>query len=92
MDERISHKSSSNDVTVNSCVVMFVMNDYDWLLQVMEAFQRAEKKKKPSPDLLFTDVFQEMTPPLEKQLKEMKEHVTKYSEHYPLGSHEPWQQ
>ena len=58
----------------------------------MEAFQRAEKKKKPSPDLLFTDVFQEMTPPLEKQLKEMKEHVTKYSEHYPLGSHEPWQQ
>ena len=57
----------------------------------MEAFQRAEKKKKPTPDYLFTDVYDELTPQLTRQMRDMKEHVSKYKEHYPLDSYEPMQ-
>ena len=57
----------------------------------MEAFQRAEKKKKPTPDYLFTDVYDELTPQLTRQMRDMKEHVNKYKEHYPLDSYEPMQ-
>ena len=53
-------------------------------LQVLDAFNDAEKRLKPNPELLFTDVYDEMPERLKQQMKEMKEHVTKYSEHYPL--------
>ncbi len=59
-----------------------------FFLQVLEAFSQAEKKKKPSPNLLFTDVYDQMTPQLEKQLKEMKDHVTNYKEQYPIDQYE----
>ena len=55
----------------------------------MEAFARAEKKKKPNPESLFTDVYDKMTPRLEKQLQAMKSHCTQYKEQYPFDSHEP---
>uniref|UniRef100_A0A8D3E8L2 2-oxoisovalerate dehydrogenase subunit alpha n=1 Tax=Scophthalmus maximus TaxID=52904 RepID=A0A8D3E8L2_SCOMX len=51
---------------------------------VMEAFEKAEKRLKPSPELLFTDVYQEMTPNLDKQRQSMWRHVQQYKEHYPL--------
>ncbi|KAK2171678.1 hypothetical protein NP493_1042g00039 [Ridgeia piscesae] len=56
--------------------------------QVLEAFSRAEKKLKPNPELMFTDVYDEMTPELKKQLSSMKEHVQLYKENYPLGNFE----
>lgn len=51
---------------------------------VMEAFEKAERRLKPNPDLLFTDVYEEMTPGLNKQRESMWRHVQQYKEHYPL--------
>ena len=56
----------------------------------MEAFAASEKRLKPSPTHLFTDVYHDVPPHLQKQLNEMKEHVSKYSQHYPLSNHEPF--
>lgn len=56
---------------------------------VMEAFARAEKKKRPNPELLFSDVYDEMPPRIHKQMEDMKSHCTQYKEYYPLDSHEP---
>lgn len=56
--------------------------------QVMEAFSKAEKRKKPNPDFLFTDVYDTIPVHLKKQHQEMREHVNQYKEHYPLNNHE----
>lgn len=52
--------------------------------QVMEAFQQAERKLKPSPRLLFSDVYQEMPAQLRKQQESLARHLQTYGEHYPL--------
>jgi 2-oxoisovalerate dehydrogenase E1 component alpha subunit len=54
----------------------------------MDAFARAEAMKKPSPDLMFTDVYKEFTPHLQKQYEQMRRHVQQYKDHYPLDSHD----
>ena len=56
--------------------------------QILESFNRAEKKLKPRPDEMFYDVYKEMTPHLEKQMAEMKKHVAQYKEHYPVDNYE----
>ncbi|KAG9348375.1 hypothetical protein JZ751_002110 [Albula glossodonta] len=56
--------------------------------QVMEAFERAEGRLKPQPNLLFTDVYQELPLSLRKQREAMWEHLGQYKEHYPLDAHE----
>lgn len=53
---------------------------------MLESFGRAEKKLKPNPELLFDDVYDELLPHLEKQKREMKNHVAKYADHYPLNN------
>lgn len=55
---------------------------------VMEAFERAEKRLKPHPDLMFTDVYDEMTPQIVKQKDAMWRHIQQYKEHYPLDHYE----
>lgn len=55
---------------------------------VMEAFERAERRLKPNPELLFTDVYQEMIPSLNKQRESLWRHVQQYKEHYPLDLYE----
>ncbi|XP_038548907.1 2-oxoisovalerate dehydrogenase subunit alpha, mitochondrial isoform X2 [Micropterus salmoides] len=55
---------------------------------VMEAFEKAEKRLKPNPELLFTDVYLEMTPNLNKQRESLWRHVQQYKEHYPLDQYE----
>ncbi|XP_017553979.1 2-oxoisovalerate dehydrogenase subunit alpha, mitochondrial [Pygocentrus nattereri] len=55
---------------------------------VMEAFERAEKRLKPHPDLLFTDVYNEMTPGLDQQRESFWRHIQQYKEHYPLDLYE----
>lgn len=57
-------------------------------VQVLESFQKAEKRLKPNPEYMFTDVYKEMPEHLEKQLQEMKQHVRNYKEHYPLENFE----
>jgi len=56
--------------------------------QIMQSFARAETHKKPSPELLFTDVYDELLPHIEEQMEEMKRHVTQHADHYPLKSFE----
>ncbi len=55
---------------------------------VMEAFEKAEKRLKPNLELLFTDVYEEMTPTIAKQRDAMWRHVQQYKEHYPLDLYE----
>ncbi|XP_070578940.1 2-oxoisovalerate dehydrogenase subunit alpha, mitochondrial-like [Ptychodera flava] len=56
-------------------------------MNVMQAFQKAEKTLKPSPEELFKDVYDEMPENLKKQMEEMKQHVDQYTEHYPVDSY-----
>lgn len=55
---------------------------------VMEAFEKAERRLKPNPELLFTDIYNEMTPGLAKQKESMLRHIQQYKEHYPLDLYE----
>ncbi|XP_073405239.1 2-oxoisovalerate dehydrogenase subunit alpha, mitochondrial [Dendrobates tinctorius] len=55
---------------------------------VMEAFEEAERKRKPSIDHMFTDVYSEKPPRLKKQEESLKKHLKVYGEHYPLDSFE----
>ncbi|XP_077839166.1 2-oxoisovalerate dehydrogenase subunit alpha, mitochondrial isoform X2 [Macaca mulatta] len=52
--------------------------------KVMEAFEQAERKPKPNPNLLFSDVYQEMPAQLRKQQESLARHLQTYGEHYPL--------
>ncbi|NXY91720.1 ODBA dehydrogenase, partial [Alcedo cyanopectus] len=52
--------------------------------QVMEAFEAAERKPKPNPQLLFSDVYREMPPNLRRQQEALQRHLQTYGEHYPL--------
>ncbi|NWT08368.1 ODBA dehydrogenase, partial [Vireo altiloquus] len=52
--------------------------------QVLEAFEQAEREPKPSPKLLFSDVYLEMPPRLRRQRAELERHLETYGEHYPL--------
>lgn len=51
---------------------------------VMEAFERAERRLKPRPDWLFTDVYDENPTGLQKQQEALQRHLEQYKEHYPL--------
>ena len=51
--------------------------------------QKARAEHKPHLDHMFTDVYDQVTPRLEKQRKEMWQVVNKYKEHYPVDLHEP---
>uniref|UniRef100_A0A667HRR7 2-oxoisovalerate dehydrogenase subunit alpha n=2 Tax=Felinae TaxID=338152 RepID=A0A667HRR7_LYNCA len=56
--------------------------------KVMEAFEQAERKPKPNPNLLFSDVYQEMPAQLRKQQESLARHLQAYGEHYPLDHFE----
>ena len=59
----------------------------DARLQVMEAFGRAEKAKKPPIKYMFTDVYDEMPPHLKEQYEECMAHVQNYPNDYPVDNH-----
>ncbi|CAM2110426.1 unnamed protein product [Caretta caretta] len=52
--------------------------------RVMEAFEQAERKLKPGPQHLFSDVYHEMPPHLQKQQEALLRHLQLYGDHYPL--------
>ncbi|GAB6026028.1 hypothetical protein CHUAL_012239 [Chamberlinius hualienensis] len=56
---------------------------------VMQTFVRAEKKLKPNPLLMFTDVYDDVPKNIQEQMKEMVDHVEHYKEHYPVKHFEP---
>lgn len=55
-----------------------------YVFQVMEAFEQAERKLKPNPSFLFSDVYQEMPAQLRRQQESLARHLQTYGEHYPL--------
>ena len=56
--------------------------------EVLEAFNLAEKLKKPAISELFTDVYNTLTPQLKQQQAEMEETIKMYPEQYPTADHE----
>ena len=55
---------------------------------VRKSIQRAREEPKPHLDMLFTDVYDQVPPQLEKQRREMWKHVNKYKDQYPLKDYE----
>lgn len=51
--------------------------------QVLEAFKRAEKLKKPPIVEMFKDVYKNMPERIKKQQEECFEHLRKYPSDYP---------
>ena len=54
----------------------------------MTEFKKADKRKRPSPDNLFTDVYDTMLKHIREQYENMKRHISKFPEHYPLEHYE----
>ncbi len=54
---------------------------------VLKAFTKAEKEKKPSLDEVFSDVYDTLPKHLQEQQEEMRRIIKKYSEHYPLSAY-----
>lgn len=55
---------------------------------LLRAFQEAEKAKKPPIRAMFEDVYERLTPDLEKQMAELREHMEKYPDEYEVGEFE----
>lgn len=51
---------------------------------VLEAFSKAEKRKKPSISEMFTDVYDKLPKHLQEQQKKSMELIKKYGQHYQL--------
>ncbi|KAI1826697.1 dehydrogenase E1 component [Xylaria intraflava] len=55
---------------------------------VLKAFSQAEREKKPPIRSIFEDIYEELTPDLKAQMKELREHLEKYPDEYELGEYE----
>jgi len=53
--------------------------------QVRNSLKNAISYKKPSINSMFDDVLESIPPNLIAQRNELKEHLSKYSEYYPLS-------
>ena len=56
--------------------------------EVMQAFLRAEKKRKPNVIEMFKDVYDEMPLNLQKQHQDLVTHLKEYKKHYPIDQHQ----
>ncbi|KAK0641275.1 thiamine diphosphate-binding protein [Cercophora newfieldiana] len=55
---------------------------------VLKAFSEAEREKKPPVWTMFEDVYENLTPDLEAQMKVLKEQLEAYPDEYDLGEFE----
>ena len=55
---------------------------------ILKSFNSAEKRKKPSIDELFTDVYDEIPPHLKEQQAELNRLMKEYPEHYDTSAFE----
>lgn len=58
------------------------------IFQVLTKFQEGEKIKKPSIDMMFTDVYAEMPAHIQEQREQLREHLKEYGKHYPIEQFE----
>ena len=74
---------------VNTNNRLFVIHEiFSHSLQVMEAFSKAEIRKKCNPETMFDDVYDEIPDHIREQKEQMVNHVNQYKEHYPLKLYE----
>jgi 2-oxoisovalerate dehydrogenase E1 component alpha subunit len=59
----------------------------DARVAVLQAFNKAETRKKPPVSELFTDVYDKLPKHLQDQQKKLHELIAKYPEQYPLDAH-----
>jgi len=55
---------------------------------ILKAFSKAEREKKPPIGDIFSDVFAEPTPELKEQSEQLKEILEKYPDEYDLGEYD----
>ncbi|CAJ2505263.1 Uu.00g126570.m01.CDS01 [Anthostomella pinea] len=55
---------------------------------VLKAFSEAEREKKPPIRAMFEDIYEELTPDLKAQMRELSAHLEKYPDEYDLGEFE----
>jgi 2-oxoisovalerate dehydrogenase E1 component alpha subunit len=58
----------------------------DHRASILVAMKAAEKRPIPTIDHLITDVYDQPTPQLRQQLKQLKAHIRKYPDQYPKTS------
>ena len=77
-------------IDLNTTLTSFfrVNSKYRFNFQVMECFHNAEKVKRAKPTDMFEDVFDKLPANLERQKKEMLEHIKNYKSEYPLDLYE----
>lgn len=56
--------------------------------QILQEFSAAEKIKKPALKYMFEDVYEELTPDLKAQMKELKRLIETYPKEYDLSQHD----
>lgn len=54
--------------------------------EVLEGMKKAEKRPPPPLETLITDVYDEVTPELQRQLNQLKAHIAKYPDAYPKSA------
>ena len=53
--------------------------------EVLKAFSEAEKEKKPPLSSMFEDVYEEMTPETQRQMKELRSMIDRYPDEYDVA-------
>ncbi|KAI9056061.1 hypothetical protein LZ554_000992 [Drepanopeziza brunnea f. sp. 'monogermtubi'] len=56
--------------------------------EVLKAFAKAEKEKKPAMRNMFEDVYEELTPEIREQMKELKSVIERYPDEYDVSEFE----
>lgn len=56
--------------------------------ELIDALNWAEKMKRLPITSMFEDVYDQLPEHLQRQRDELRQHLTKYGEHYPIGQHE----
>lgn len=54
---------------------------------VLKAFAEAEREKKPPLRAMFEDVYEQLTPDLKKQMKELRSQLERYPDEYDVGQY-----
>jgi len=56
--------------------------------EILAGFAAAEREKKPPVRSMFEDVYEEMTPDLQRQMAELRGMLERYPDEYDLGEYE----
>ncbi|KAI1116409.1 2-oxoisovalerate dehydrogenase alpha subunit [Nemania sp. NC0429] len=56
--------------------------------EVLKAFSQAEREKKPPIRAMFEDMYEELTPELQAQMKELRDHLERYPAEYDVDEYE----